>query len=71
MRCMNRISLTCANCAGMGKTQNWKWMDDHTLQAEDVDCPNCNGRGYTDYAIFSIEEAEAILKHCGLSTESE
>lgn len=55
----------------MGKTQNWKWMDDHTLQAEDVNCPTCNGRGYTDYAIFSIEEAEAILKHCGLSTESE
>ena len=68
---MNRISLTCANCAGMGKTQNWKWIDSHTLHTEDVDCPNCNGRGYTDYAIFSIEEAEAILKHCGLSTESE
>jgi hypothetical protein len=41
------------------------------MQEEEVVCTQCNGTGYTEYAVFSIEEAEAILKHCGLTTESE
>jgi hypothetical protein len=39
-------------------------------QSEEVVCPNCNGVGYTEYPVFSVEEAKAILKYCGLSTES-
>jgi hypothetical protein len=39
-------------------------------QSEEVVCQNCNGVGYTEYPVFSVEEAKAILKYCGLSTES-
>lgn len=34
-------------------------------------CFDCNGKGYTEAVVFSIEEAQAILKHCGLATEGD
>jgi len=71
---MNVIQVTCGNCAGIGKHYNWKtvYMDDvsGTMEREEVVCKACNGNGYTEYATFTIEEAKAILEHCGLSTES-
>ena len=33
-------------------------------------CGNCGGKGWREYAVFTVDEARAILKHCGLSTES-
>ena len=71
---MNIMKVTCGTCAGIGKCFNWKLvsMDDvsGTMEREEVMCKACDGKGYTEYATFTLEEAKAILKHCGLSTES-
>lgn len=32
------------------------------------ECCACGGKGYAEYAVFTIEEAQAILKHCGIIT---
>lgn len=70
---MNVMQITCGSCAGIGKKYNWKivYMDDvsGTAEREEVVCAECNGKGWTEYAVFSVEEAKAILKYCGLSTE--
>ena len=72
---MERRQVTCSNCFGRRRHLVWNIvnLDDKTstMQEEEVVCTQCNGTGYTEYAVFSIEEAEAILKHCGLTTESE
>lgn len=83
---MNVMKVICGTCAGIGKHYNWKtiymnnvsstmeqnYMEDVTAIAEreEIVCQACNGKGYTEYATFTLEEAKAILKHCGLSTES-
>ena len=71
---MNIMKVTCGTCAGMGKHFNWKLVgiDDvsGTMKREEVVCEECDGKGYTEYATFTLEEAKVILKHCGLSTES-
>lgn len=36
---------------------------------EEIKCDLCGGSGYTEYIAFSIEEAEVIMKHCGLLWE--
>ena len=67
---MKVMQVLCGSCAGMGKHTNWKIVDESTIKSEEAICEVCNGNGYTDYAIFTLEEAKAILKHCGLSVES-
>lgn len=71
---MNVMQVMCSSCAGMGKQTNWKVVDLNdnmsTMKSEKVMCEACNGKGYTEYATFTLEEAKAILKHCGLTTES-
>ena len=71
---MNVMQVLCGNCAGVGKQINWKVVDINdnmgTMEKEEVVCKECNGKGYTEYATFTLEEAKAILKHCGLTTES-
>jgi len=71
---MNVMQVLCASCAGIGKQTTWKVvaLNDNigTMEREENICAACNGKGYTEYATFSLEEAKAILKHCGLSTES-
>ena len=73
---MNTNQITCGNCCGVGRTTIWKAisMDEETgigtMRSEEVVCDTCNGNGWVEYAVFSVEEAKAILKHCGLSTES-
>ena len=68
--------ISCANCYGTGKTTEWKVVETDEeagvgrAQSEEVICTSCNGVGYTEYPVFSVEEAKAILKYCGLSTES-
>lgn len=69
---MVRMDLMCKKCAGLGYT-NERYIpndDGITCKTERDTCDECNGVGHTEYAIFSIEEANAILKHCGLSTEN-
>ena len=73
---MNINRLPCINCYGTGKTKIWKMVsiDEKNgvgrLESEEVVCETCNGKGYNEYPSFTVEEAKAILKHCGLSTES-
>ena len=40
-----------------------------TAQVEYITCRDCGGKGYKEFPVFSVDEAKAILKHCGLSTE--
>ena len=71
---MNIMQVMCGSCAEMGKQINWKIVDLNdnigTVKKEETVCAACNGKGYTEYVTFSLEEAKAILKHCGLTTES-
>lgn len=68
--------ITCGICGGVGSIVNWKVVSTDektgigTMQSEEVVCSACDGKGWTEYAVFSVEEAKAILKHCGLTTES-
>ena len=70
---MNVMQVLCGSCGGTGKQINWKIVDSNgivsTAEKEEVVCGGCNGKGYTEYATFTLEEAKVILKHCGLSTE--
>lgn len=72
---MKRMHITCNNCCGTGTEIKWRFFTKDistgigTMQREEIVCESCNGKGYTEYAVFSIEEAEAILKHCGLNKE--
>lgn len=70
---MEIINVLCEKCAGLGYTkQNIIPNDDGmTVTIEKDICDECNGVGHIEkYAVFSVKEAKAILKHCGLSTES-
>ena len=77
---MIKQQVTCGTCGGTGKTiitvvDDFKFIDPSygrigTAHNEERVCLACNGKGYTEYARFTIDEANAILKHCGLSTES-
>ena len=72
---MNVMQVTCGNCGGIGSTTIYDIVShaEDTIgmaQGRRVVCPNCDGKGWTEYAVFSVDEAKAILKHCGLSTES-
>ena len=73
---MNINQITCGNCCGTGQTTVWKVVSKdeetgiNTMQSEASICSRCNGKGWTEYVVFSVEEAKAILKHCGLITES-
>ena len=74
---MRTTYLHCSNCGGIGyetiyvpheSEETGETMN--VLHATRVMCQACNGKGYKEYAAFSIEEAKAILEHCGLNTES-
>ena len=71
---MERRQVTCGCCGGTGRYINWVEVflggTTGTMKAEKTMCKQCNGNGYTEHAVFSVEEAEVILKHCGLLTES-
>jgi DnaJ-class molecular chaperone len=64
----------CENCNGFGEVTYYKPdepIDDtgcgtaHSVREE---CERCGGKGYIEeYVMFTVEEAQAIFKHCGLS----
>lgn len=70
---MEIINVVCNKCSGLGYI-NQKIIpndDDITVKIEKDICDECNGAGHIEgCAVFSPEEARAILKHCGLTTES-
>lgn len=67
---MQKFNVLCGKCTGMGYTnQRIAYTGDGLFKIEKDTCEECGGKGHTEYAIFSIEEAEAILKYCGLNKE--
>jgi DnaJ-class molecular chaperone len=64
---MERMRKTCGNCGGQGVNVVWKIVESdgetNTMERTEMICSQCNGTGYTEYAVFSIEEAEAILMY--------
>lgn len=72
---MTQIPITCCNCRGRGHTTIFRTISEDTETGvcegrfEEVECEQCGGAGYVDYVAFSIEEAEVIMKHCGLTRE--
>ena len=71
---MNIMQQVCSSCAGLGYIEQWFEIENdgryHYHNRVTTECTVCHGKGYDEYAVFDIEEAKAILKHCGLSTES-
>ena len=71
---MERMQRICPYCSGRGVILRYIHASEPndeglaTLKPEEITCDECGGQGHTEYAIFSVEEAEAILKHCGLNT---
>ena len=66
---------TCGTCGGSGLERELVYADigcGVRMKSERImgKCKACGGKGYVEYATFTVEEAKAILKHCGLSTES-
>ena len=66
---MHTMYVTCHVCCGLGKHRSWFPISEDRLEPKDVVCDACDGKGYTEHAVFSVEEAHAILKYCGLSKE--
>ena len=73
---MKRMQERCENCNGFGEVTYYKLdepIDDTgcgTAHAVKEECERCGGKGYAEeYVMFTVEEAQAILKHCGLSAE--
>ena len=66
-------SVTCGTCCGKGYVETYKIVENSTgglvRRGQDI-CKQCGGKGYIEYPVFTMEEAKAILKHCGLNTEN-
>lgn len=66
---MNKIINMCSYCSGVGYTEQWftPYNDgSNNFYMEQKTCPCCNGTGKQEFALFTIEEANAILEFCGL-----
>lgn len=72
---MRTKQVTCGTCCGSGLEREPVyacigggvcWKQERIIGK----CKACDGKGYVEYATFTVEEAKAILKYCGLSTES-
>lgn len=62
--------IACMTCYGTGKTQQWVMAETNPdgtglLKAEEGVCSTCNGKGYTTYPVFTVEEAKVIAEHFG------
>lgn len=70
---MNMMVKYCPNCNGLGKQTDWKLVSMNeisgTLEEVESECEVCKGKGYMEYAVFSREEATAILKYCNLNKD--
>ena len=71
---MKIVRATCGNCCGSGIETLYKGVftaDEYTgrISVETVTCTNCGGKGYIEHAEFSVDEAKAILEHCGLEVD--
>lgn len=68
---MIAVKERCVGCSGLGYTNQCFTLDENGTMQDNRDiCKTCNGTGSIErFAVFTIEEAKAILKHCGLTTE--
>ena len=74
---MKIMQENCGNCNGFGEIYYYKAdksidnIDCRTAHAVREKCERCGGKGYIEeYVMLTVEEAQIILKHCGLSTEN-
>ena len=71
---MKIMNVSCGSCAGVGYIMKYETLNlndtAQTVHTKKTKCEICDGKGHMEYATFTLEEAKAILKHCGLSTES-
>ena len=69
---MDVIREACHMCGGTGQIEVFKSFirieskGFDGIETEKAPCITCGGKGYKQYARFTVEEAEAIMKHCGL-----
>lgn len=63
---MYKMVRTCYTCSGCGRVDVYKVVSEGMAQREETVCGNCGGKGYKEFAVFTLEEAAAIMKHCGL-----
>ena len=69
---MNTIQQICGTCGGRGFLDIWEVTDKKDANGYDIaigrreQCHACNGKCYAEYAAFTVEEAQAILEHCGI-----
>ena len=60
----------CLDCKGSGKRLNWVTSEINpdgtgTIKMEESVCDTCQGKGYTEYPVFTVEEAIKIAEHLG------
>ena len=68
---MQVIEYTCGTCGGTGYTRVFEPVECQCdsnqwtgiLKPYEETCSQCKGKGYLEYAMLEVEEAEAILKH--------
>ena len=68
---MKIINVTCPGCNGKGFMTIWhevqtKRDEDGMFIARTEMCSECKGEGNVPRPEFTVEEAIAILEHCGL-----
>lgn len=74
---MNVVNQLCGSCAGTGTVIDYvpetKFGESEFMTARRTErkCGCCNGKGYIEYAMFTIKEAEQIMKVCGLERTEE
>lgn len=70
---MKMMVKYCPSCNGLGKQTHWNLVSlnelSGTLEEVEVECEACKGKGYIEYAVFSREEATAILEYCNLNKD--
>lgn len=70
---MTKVNQTCGTCGGTGVIRNWIVekepvnREHGVAKLEEVKCSVCNGKGWLEYAMFTLEEAEQIM-NVGLPT---
>ena len=64
--------IVCPTCLGTGRAEEWKAIEEPdekgyggVLARSEIICPQCGGKGYTQYPDFPVEEAVKIAKHFG------
>ena len=71
---MKTILQPCSACGGTGFLEIWEVTSEKDANGYCIavnrrqKCGTCGGKCYTEHAEFTVEEAQAILKHCGIIT---